>query len=572
VGWYNNGTDDRTLIEHWDGNVWSTVTSPNVGTGDNDLLSVTAISSNGAWAVGHYNDGSAWRTLTVHWDGTSWNLVSSPNITAGQNYLNSVVAVTTSDVWAVGFACFSNCMPVADAQNLVLHWDGSAWSVTSVPNVAGQSNNLNEVAASGPNDVWAVGYYYPCYGCVSLSLTLHWDGTQWAIVPSPNVGSSTNYLYGVTVLSTTDAWYAGHYYTGSIWRTLTAHWDGTSWTVVSSPNAGGSSNFLYAMAAISSNDIWAVGDSGTTSGLTIHWDGTSWNLATSPNSTGTSYLHGVAAGASNYVWAVGKGASAVQQTLTQLYDDPCLTPTRTATPTNTSTPTSTNTPTTTATSTDTPTSTPTHCTITFSDVPPDSTFYPFIRCLVCGGIISGYADGTFKPNNLVTRGQLSKIVSNSAGFTDPQTTQMFQDVPVGSTFHEYIGRLASRGYISGYACGGTVEPCVPPDNLPYFRPNNNATRGQITKIVSNAVGFSEPPSGQQFQDVPIASTYYTYTFRLVLHNIMQGYGCGGPGEPCIPPDDLPYFRPNNNATRGQTSKIDAGAFFPGCNIPAGRTK
>ena len=32
--------------------------------------------------------------------------------------------------------------------------------------------------------------------------------------------------------------------------------------------------------------------------------------------------------------------------------------------------------------------------------------------------------------------------------------------------------------------------------------------------------------------------------------------------------NLPYFRPNNDATRGQMSKIDGLAFFPDCNIPA----
>jgi hypothetical protein len=56
---------------------------------------------------------------------------------------------------------------------------------------------------------------------------------------------------------------------------------------------------------------------------------------------------------------------------------------------------------------------------------------------------------------------------------------MFQDVPLGSTFQVFIRGLASRGYINGYVCGGPGVPCVPPVNLPYFRPNNNATRGQI---------------------------------------------------------------------------------------------
>src|SRR5439155_797077 len=130
-----------------------------------------------------------------------------------------------------------------------------------------------------------------------------------------------------------------------------------------------------------------------------------------------------------------------------------------------------------------------------------------------------------------------------------------------------IGRLASRGYISGYACGGPGEPCVPPGNLPYFRPNNNATRGQISKIDSNAAGFADPPSGKQLEDVGVGSTYNTYSYRLETRTIMSGYPCGSVGDPCIPPGNLPYFRPNNNATRGQTSRIVANTFFPACLTP-----
>jgi hypothetical protein len=201
-------------------------------------------------------------------------------------------------------------------------------------------------------------------------------------------------------------------------------------------------------------------------------------------------------------------------------------------------------------------------------VPPGSTFYPYIHCLACLGIINGYTDGTFKPNNQVTRGQLSKIVSNSAGFNDTPTGQQFQDVPPsgsGSTFYVYIYRLVHRGYINGYVCGGAGEPCVPPADLPYFRPNANATRGQISKIDANAAGFNDPPRGQQFEDVPVGSTYYTYTYRLVSRSVMSGYPCGDANEPCIPPASLPYFRPNNNATRGQTSKIVGNTFFPDCS-------
>jgi hypothetical protein len=214
--------------------------------------------------------------------------------------------------------------------------------------------------------------------------------------------------------------------------------------------------------------------------------------------------------------------------------------------------------------------TPTACSIQFSDVPPGSTFYDFIHCLACNGIVSGYSDGTFKPNATITRGQLSKIVSNSAGFNDSPGPQSFQDVPPGSTFYDFIYRLASRGLISGYRCGGQGEPCMPPGNMPYFRPDNNSTRGQAAKIVSNAAGFNETATGQQFQDVRPGSAFYAYVYRLASRGLISGYRCGGGvpagSEPCMPPDNLPYYRPDNNASRGQTSKIVAGTFMQNCAL------
>jgi hypothetical protein len=210
-----------------------------------------------------------------------------------------------------------------------------------------------------------------------------------------------------------------------------------------------------------------------------------------------------------------------------------------------------------------PTGTPV-CTIRFSDVPSGSTFYPYVECLACKGILGGYPDGTFRPNANVTRGQLSKFIANAASFSEAPGTQAFQDVTPSSTFYDYVQRLANRGYISGYACGGAGEPCGP-GNLPYFRPNHNATRAQFSKIAANAAGLVGSPGSQLFQDVPPSSPFYTYVNRLANLGVIGGYACGGPGEPCVPPANLPYFRPNNNTTRGQTSKIVSLTFFPECS-------
>ncbi len=211
----------------------------------------------------------------------------------------------------------------------------------------------------------------------------------------------------------------------------------------------------------------------------------------------------------------------------------------------------------------TPTIVPVPCTLQFSDVPDTNTFYTFVRCLACRNILSGYADGTFRPNNLVTRGQLAKIVSNAAGFAESPDPQIFEDVSPSNTFYQWINRLARRGHMSGYACGGVGEPCT--TGMPYFRPFANATRGQTSKIVSNAAGYSEIPTDQTFEDVPPTHTFYREIQRLASRNIMQGYPCGGLGEPCT--TGKPYFRPQNNVTRGQSAKIVANTFYPGCVTP-----
>ncbi|HYP18427.1 MAG TPA: S-layer homology domain-containing protein, partial [Chloroflexia bacterium] len=119
-----------------------------------------------------------------------------------------------------------------------------------------------------------------------------------------------------------------------------------------------------------------------------------------------------------------------------------------------------------------------------------------------------------------------------------------------------------RGIIGGYLCGGEGEPCGVL-NLPYFRPNANATRGQISKIVANAAGYSDPQTGQTFEDVPPGNVFHAWIERLASRGIMGGYSCGGAGEPCGTAN-LPYFRPNANATRGQISKIVANTFYSGC--------
>jgi hypothetical protein len=550
VGSYVNDTWNRTLVMHWDGLSWTVVPSPNGSAQDNYLYSVSAVSATDAWAVGIYYAGTIPRTQILHWDGTMWAVVASPNVGTQHNFLADVWAVSADDVWAVGFYLENNM-----TKTLALHWDGWSWSVVPSPNVGTLDNVLRGVSAASANDVWAVGVHTDYPNLPARTMVLHWDGTSWSVAPSPSVGTYDNSLSKISVVSADDAWAVGYYRdSASVGRTLVLHWDGTSWSVAPSPNVGVGHNYLADVRALTGNDVWAVGlyaNGDVDRTLVLHWDGGAWSVVSSPNvGAGANVLGGLAAISTTDVWAVGyyENISSVVQTQAQHYT--CLV---------------------------------TACTLQFSDVPADNTFYPFVRCLACQGIINGYpcggpgepcnqdSDPYFRPNNYVTRGQLAKIVSESVGFNNevPPSQQTFADVPYGSTFWVWVERLAERQVMSGYPCGGPGEPCIPPDNRPYFRPGAGATRGQLTKIVSNAAGFNDiPPFLYTFADVPVDSAFWLYVERLLLNRpgVMGGYVCGGVGEPCDM-ENRPYFRPNNPLTRGQTSKIVANTFFPGCQIP-----
>ncbi len=540
VGGYYNVGAHQTLIEHWNGTTWSVVSSPNPGIVANELQGVTAISASDVWAVGHQSDSSGFKTLIVHWNGSSWSAVTSPS-PGLESELNGVTATSASDVWAVG-----EYFDGTNEHTLTLHWSGLTWVQQSSPDAGTSENYLYGVDAKSASDVWAVGNYDNGAGSVREPLTLHWNGSSWTVVSSPGVGANENYLYGVTAISSSDAWAVGDYNdsAGGVEQTLTLHWNGSAWSVVTSPNVGREDNYLYGATAVSGSDMWAVGyyeNVGVPQALILHWNGSAWSAVSSPDiSSGDNFLYGVAAVSSTDVWAAGYYAdnTATPLTLIEHYN-PCPT-------------------------TPTPTPGPTICAIEFSDVPSGSTFYTYIECLACNGIVSGYSDGTFRPNNDVTRGQIAKIVANAAGYAEAHPEQTFQDVPVGSTFHDFIERLASRAIINGYPCGGPGEPCVGPDNKPYFRPGSNTTRGQLSKIVCLAYGCSDTIAVQSFEDVPPTHTFYEYIEALHGLGAINGYPCGGPGEPCVGPDNRPYFRPGALVTRGQTSKIVSSVFFPSC--------
>ncbi len=131
----------------------------------------------------------------------------------------------------------------------------------------------------------------------------------------------------------------------------------------------------------------------------------------------------------------------------------------------------------------------------------------------------------------------------------------FNDVYAGDPFAPYVSWMDERGYISGYECGTDGEPC--PGT--YFRPGRNVTRAQLLKMVVNASAWAllNPKHDEAtFADVPRDSAFYLYAETAAAYNVISGYACGAPSEPCDA-NSRPYFRPGNIITRGQLAKVIA---------------
>jgi hypothetical protein len=216
----------------------------------------------------------------------------------------------------------------------------------------------------------------------------------------------------------------------------------------------------------------------------------------------------------------------------------------------------------------TATSTATVSAVTFNDVPSENPFAPYVAWMAERGHVSGYACGGegepcpgtyFRPGRNVTRAQLLKMVVNASGWhlINPKHHESaFADVSRESAFYWHVETAAANNVINGYACGGPNEPCDA-ENRPYFRPGNNVTRGQLAKVITLSRGYATPaPEVPTFADVPADHTFAPYIEAIYGEGIINGYACGGPGEPCDA-QHRPYFRPANNATRGQVAKIVA---------------
>jgi hypothetical protein len=292
---------------HWDGNAWSLVATPAL-TAAAGLMAVSASSATDAWAVG-WTGGYTHVALTEHWNGSAWSRVTGPGSSAKLFALRGVADLGPASAYAIG----------SDA-GMAYHWDGTAWRTVTLPDAGFAASSITAVSAT---DIWLVG-------STSAGATveaMNFNGAAWTVVPMQQPTANKPILNGVTAVAANDIWAVGEVQSpaGANVGTLTEHWNGSAWTIVPSPTPVGTFPVLNAVAARGSGDVYAVGyampaGSGVSQGLILRWNGTAWSQDADPMGSTFSVLYAAAtAPGAAQEWAAGFDGSGPDQALVLSY-------------------------------------------------------------------------------------------------------------------------------------------------------------------------------------------------------------------------------------------------------------
>jgi hypothetical protein len=173
----------------------------------------------------------------------------------------------------------------------------------------------------------------------------------------------------------------------------------------------------------------------------------------------------------------------------------------------------------------------------FGDVS-GSSFSTYIENLYLRNIISGYSDGSFKPDTVITRSQLSKFIVNAFKLNSKNVTVNYSDLDQENKFSEYIGILSTLEIADGYSDGS-------------FRPEQPITRAEAAKLVVKVLELKRRPARAEYEltfpDVAESDKFARYITYLSnkstgQETVINGYSDG-------------TFRPNAPITRGEMAKI-----------------
>lgn len=160
----------------------------------------------------------------------------------------------------------------------------------------------------------------------------------------------------------------------------------------------------------------------------------------------------------------------------------------------------------------------------FSDVPADAYYADAVKTLVSKGVITGYEDGTFKPDKSVTRAEAATILTKAHKW-DTTGTEPYPDVTDTHWAYEYIVAATKAGAFGG-------------DEKGHFNPESNLTRSEAAKIIVEAYGLTGTADLSFGDKDDIQSWAVSYVKTAVANGILKG-------------DDKGNVNPNANITRGE---------------------
>jgi len=166
----------------------------------------------------------------------------------------------------------------------------------------------------------------------------------------------------------------------------------------------------------------------------------------------------------------------------------------------------------------------------FTDVKPTLDHYNPIMNLAGRGIVKGYSDGTYRPDNKLTRGQASKILALALKLdTKNVKNPGFKDVDKANCFYKYIAALENSGLISGFE-----------DNT--FKPNASMTRAHMAKIIDLGFKLESKSTVNPFRDVSNSAWYVNHVKALDSNKVTKG-------------KTATTFAPNSSITRAQMASF-----------------
>ncbi len=151
-----------------------------------------------------------------------------------------------------------------------------------------------------------------------------------------------------------------------------------------------------------------------------------------------------------------------------------------------------------------------------------------INKLVNAGAISGYPDGTFKPDSSITRAEFATVLVKAFNL-EPRNGKVFSDTS-GHWAENSIRTATAHGIVSGY-------------NASNFGPNDIITREQMAVMIIIAANLTNDEEGKTFADGPQISEWAKKAVGIASSKgIITGY-----------PDNT--FKPKANATRAEAVTV-----------------